>query len=43
MIFPMYQDNQSIRQFERIHARDRLREMAHHVDEDPAEGLVGAH
>ena len=39
----MYQDNESIHQFERQHARDRLAEMARTLSDDPDTDLMTGH
>ena len=41
----MYQDQESIKVFEKVHARDRMRELARHVGESSSDSLdvFGAH
>jgi hypothetical protein len=39
----MYQDNESIRQFEKQHARDTLRELARKLPDQPDTDLMTAH
>jgi hypothetical protein len=39
----MYTDDQSIKQFERMHARDRLAEEARHIGENDDAALLGGH
>ena len=39
----MYKDDESIRQFERQHARDRLAELARELPGDPDTDLVSVH
>lgn len=39
----MYEDRQSIKVFERIHARDRLAEEARHIHEADDARLLGPH
>ncbi len=40
----MYVDNESIKVFERMHERDRLKERLHHIDEDePDTDIFSAH
>lgn len=34
----MYQDRDSIKVFQRLHARDRMAESAHHLDHPSADG-----
>ena len=39
----MYDDRDSIKAFERLHARDHLAQLAHHIGESAPDGLFGAH
>lgn len=39
----MYSDGESVKQFERQHARDRLAELARTLPDDPDTDLVSAH
>lgn len=39
----MYEDNESIKVFERQHARDRLAELAHDLSDQPGTDFVSAH
>jgi len=41
----MYQDQESIKVFEKVHARDSMRELARHVGESSSDSLdvFGAH
>ena len=39
----MYNDDQSIKQFEQAHARDRLKEEARHIADDDEALLLGGH
>lgn len=39
----MYNDDQSIKQFERMHARDRMIEEARHVADNNDMNLFGGH
>lgn len=39
----MYEDNESIKVFERQHARDRLAELAHDLSDQPDTDLMSAH
>ena len=39
----MYQDDQSIKLFEQMHARDRLAEEARHLGEEDDAQMLGSH
>jgi hypothetical protein len=43
MLVPMYNDDQSIKQFQLAHARDRLAEEARHVADNDDARLLGPH